>query len=138
MFKTRLKTEMIGNHHKLLSPLVFKSSIAGVGIIAVPVGFITDFASVPRIPLVYALTGNTSHRAAVVHDYLYHKGEIPRETADKVFLEAMKYRNVPFWRRQAMYWAVRLCGGGHYMANGSGSGSDNDNDNDNDRDNNRD
>ena len=114
MFKSELHSKMLKNEkHELLQPLVFESLI---GEIIVPKGFVTDFASVPRIPIVYALTGNTSHRAAVVHDYLYGDNglRVSRKKADKVFLEAMKSRKVSGWRRYSMYWAVRLFGSNRY------------------------
>ena len=39
--------------------------------ITVPTGFLTDFASVPRMPFVFLLFGDVAHEAAVIHDYLY-------------------------------------------------------------------
>ena len=86
----------------------------------VPAGFITDFASVPRWPVAYWLTGNTAHRAAVIHDWLYDHGApslegppwlITRKQADLIFLNAMKDSGVPGWRRWTMYTAVRAAGG---------------------------
>lgn len=97
---------------ELTSPLMYQSDVAGATI-AVPRGFHTDFASVPRIPIAYMLAGNTAHDAAVVHDYLYTTGEFPRDVADKVFLEAMGVAGIPAWRRYAMYYAVRAFGGSH-------------------------
>lgn len=116
MFTTTLNTKMLDNgKHELLQPLVFESKL--IDEIIVPAGFITDFASTPRLPIVYWLTGNTSHRSAVIHDYLYHTGTVSRKTADKVFLEAMESRGVPKWRRLSMYRAVRLFGHNHYKKN---------------------
>lgn len=91
----------------ICSPLIYYSPIAGI--IEVPVGFETDFASVPRVPIVYALYGNRAHREGVVHDYLFRKGSIPRVsfmTANKVFLEAMDCRGKAFYVRYPMYSAV--------------------------------
>ena len=105
-FKTQLKVESAGNYWRLLEALVFDSDI--IGIVRVPAGFMTDFASVPRIPLVYSLFGNTSHNAAVIHDWLYSgKREVSRKTADAVFIEAMEVRGQSKWRRYIMYAAVR-------------------------------
>ncbi len=61
--------------------------------IEVPYGFVHDFASVPRLPLMYAVAGNRYHRAAVVHDYLCRSRQVRRDRADKVFLEAMQLQN---------------------------------------------
>ncbi len=77
-----------------------------VGRVEVPEGFETDFASVPRLPLAYLLTGDTAHAAAVVHDYLVDTH--PWRRAAEVFREAMVAEGVPAWRRWFMYWAVRL------------------------------
>lgn len=102
----------------LCQPLAYQSDIAGK-VIVVPAGFKTDFASVPRLPIAYWLTGDTAHAPAVVHDHLYSTGDLPRETADAVLLEAMASAGVPRWRRYAMYWAVRAFGGGRFGRGGS-------------------
>ena len=83
--------------------------------IEVPAGFETDFASVPRVPVAYWLFGDVAHEAAVVHDFLYSTAAVPRETADKVLLEAMEVTGVASWRRMPIYWAVRRFGVAHYQ-----------------------
>jgi len=93
------------------SRLVYESDL--VGIIIVPEGFETDFASVPRIPVFYILFGDRAHRESVIHDYLYRSDSFPsvsRGQADNVFLEAMKCRGKRFFVRYAMYWGVRAGG----------------------------
>lgn len=97
----------------LKADLVYLSDVARRRI-TVPKGYETDFASVPRVPIAYWLTGDTAHMAAVVHDWLYTTGLVPRDMADEVLLEAMAVEGVPAWRRYAMYWAVRAFGGGHF------------------------
>lgn len=83
-------------------------------VITVPAGFITDFASIPRfLWAIYPPTGRWG-KAAVVHDYLYRTGVRPRLECDAIFLEAMTVLGVPYARRMAMYWAVRLGGRGAY------------------------
>jgi len=75
--------------------------------------FETDFASVPRLPLVYDLFGDRAHYESVPHDYLYCKNSKPvvsRETADKIFLEAMKVRGKGWFVRSMMYAGVRVGG----------------------------
>ena len=42
-----------------------------LGLITVPEGYTTNFASVPRIPIIFDLVGGYGHAAAVLHDYLY-------------------------------------------------------------------
>lgn len=93
---------------KLKEPLLYFSKILGE--ITVPEGFVTDFASVPRLPLAYLAAGDTAHRPAVVHDYLYSCADVERSTADAVFLEAMEAVGVPWWRRRIMWAAVRSFG----------------------------
>lgn len=106
---------------KLLAPLVYVSDLLGKTI-TVPAGFVTDFASVPRLPLTYLLAGDKAHEAAVVHDYLYTthavNGEaVTRAQADAVFREAisaLKGRAPGF----LMWLAVRVGGSGAWDADG--------------------
>lgn len=50
---------------KLDSPLIFFSEITGEKI-TVPVGFDTDFSTVPRVPVFYLLYANRGRRAAAM------------------------------------------------------------------------
>lgn len=84
-------------------------------VITVPVGFYTDFASVPRIGIIYAMLGDCAHEPAVIHDWLYYSAITDRKTADNVLLEAMTAMNLPAWRRWPIYWGVRA--GGWYAWN---------------------
>lgn len=83
----------------------------------VPVGFLTDFASVPRLPVAYLLTADSAHEAAVLHDWLY-KTQAGRSFADRVFLHAMAAMGEPGWRRWLMYAGVRLGGWVRYSKRG--------------------
>lgn len=101
------------------APLVFASAVAASApdterVFTVPAGFQTDLASVPRLPVVYWLTGGTSNKAAVVHDYLYSTGLVPRKVADAVLREASAATGVPTWRRWLMWAGVRVGGASHY------------------------
>ena len=85
-------------------------------IIVVPKGFITDFASVPRIPIAFFLAGNTAHKPAVVHDWLYSKeiaskGYFTRRESDRILREAMEDEGIWWWRRWLMWLGVRIGGG---------------------------
>lgn len=55
----------------------------------VPVGFETDYCSVPRVVFAYALAGDRFHAAGALHDYLVRHVVVPRSEADSLFLEAM-------------------------------------------------
>jgi len=112
-FCSDLKSILINNDTVwcLDESLVFISDI--IGKVIVPIGFQTDFASVPRIPIAYELFGDRAHRESVIHDYLYRTDSIPLATfsqANKVFLEAMKERGKGFFVRYAMYLGVVLGG----------------------------
>ena len=93
--------------------LIYQSDVAKRTII-VPRGFVTDLASVPRLPVVYLLTGNCATGAAVVHDWLYSSHEVSRAVADQVLREASQVCAVPGWRRWMMWGAVRLFGGNYW------------------------
>lgn len=119
---------------ELTSALIFHSNILPK-VVVVPAGFRTNFASVPRLPVVYTMFGGVADEAAVIHDWLYTSfvHDVTRKQADDVFLEAMgalhereKLRHRiglidrisnPF-QRGAMWAAVRLFGGSAW---GSGS-----------------
>jgi len=109
-FLTKLDVEEVSDSTwMVMSPLVFRTDYDQI--VTVPKGFVTDFASVPRLPLIFTLFGDTAHAAAVVHDYLYSETNFPRAAADSIFLSAMKAKNVAAWRSFPMYLGVRLFGG---------------------------
>jgi len=111
-FKSQLKVEWMNQDDdelpvwKLLEPLVYRSDLLGRDV-SVPADFITDFASVPRAPVIYFLAGNRGNRAAVVHDYLINSKEVDRRTADEVFYEALVATNVDTWRARVMFLGVQ-------------------------------
>ena len=77
----------------------------------VPIGFMTDFASVPR-PLWAVLPRWGKYgNAAVIHDYCYWEQKRSRKESDGIFREAMQVLKVPMWKTLLMYYAVRLGGG---------------------------
>ena len=115
-FLTELECREVGEGRwQLLSDLVYQSEILNGGVIA-PKGFVTDFASVPRVPIAYMLFGDRAHREAVVHDYLYQRHTVKKSIADKVFLEAMKARGKKPLIRWAMYAGVVLGGRSSYKS----------------------
>ena len=91
--------------------LVYLSDVAG-RTITIDSGFETDLASIPR-SFHWLIPVNGKHRlAAIVHDWLYAKAPAwcTRKVADQVLLEAMKALGESWWRRTAMYTAVRAGG----------------------------
>jgi hypothetical protein len=76
----------------------------------VPVGELTDFASVPRPFVWFIPTYGRYTKAAILHDHLCRlsaEGRFDRRDADGVFRQAMRVLGVPFLRRWIMWAAVR-------------------------------
>jgi hypothetical protein len=72
-----------------LAPLRYWSAVAD-RYFDIPAEFITDLASVPRLPFAYLLTGDRARGPAVVHDWLYQSPSWgDRALADAIFDEAM-------------------------------------------------
>ena len=111
--------------------------------IRVPEGFVTDFASIPRVLWTVLPPTGKYGKAAVVHDYLYVVGgKVPcgwctterakfphlnedeshcpntkiytKADADRIFLEAMEVLGVNWVQRKLMYRAVRWFGRGNF------------------------
>jgi hypothetical protein len=100
---------------KVQAPLVYQSD--SVGEITVPEGFTTDFASVPRIPILFDIAGDRGNLAGTVHDFLYDTScslPVSRTQADKVLREALIVQGVATWIAYGMYFAVRLFASSHY------------------------
>lgn len=99
----------------LTQPLSFDSKVLG-GRVTVPVGFVTDFASVPRVPVVYLAEGGRGDKAAVIHDWLYTTQAVDRATADAVLREALVACGYGTGTAGAFWLAVRAFGGSHWKA----------------------
>ena len=83
----------------------------------VPVGFVSDLASVPV--WVRWLPGvtkwNVSARPGVWHDACYRWNElwrVPRAEADHLYMRALMEEGVSMWRAEIQRLALRLAGGG--------------------------
>jgi hypothetical protein len=116
LFLTPLRLEQIRpGRWILLDDLVYRSAILGT--IRVPKGFVTDLASVPRLPFAYWLAGGRGNAPAVVHDFLYRVQrhgnlKVSRSTADAVFYEALgaAQHAEPGWAATLMWLGVRSFG----------------------------
>lgn len=103
-----------------MRPLVYYSKLFGR--CEAGKGFECDFASVPRLPIVYSVWGNRAHREGVLHDWAFRKNAINPKTgkpftfmeANRLFLEAMECRRKPFYIRYPMYSAVCAFSYWHY------------------------
>jgi hypothetical protein len=113
-FETLPAVSYVGGRYpwRLDADLIYHSDI--IGRVVVPAGYRTDFASVPRLPVVYWWTGGRAVLPSIIHDHCYdcRTDEMSRRTADRVFLEAMKAKRDPkrAVTRWAMYQGVRLGG----------------------------
>lgn len=89
-------------------PLVYQGDVDRF---EVPVGFRTDFASVPR-PFVWLIPRYGVYtRAAILHDYLSRSNEVSRADADGLFRRALREAGVSVPRRYLMWAAVRFGSG---------------------------
>ena len=82
-------------------------------IVTVRAGFRYDGASVPRFfwRAIGAPYDGAYFPAALLHDALYASELLPRTMCDRLFLAYMKQLGVAWWRRNAMWLAVRWFGG---------------------------
>ncbi len=108
--------------HRLLAPLVYRSDLLNATI-TVPADFITDMASVPKLPLAWLLAGGTANEAAVIHDFLYTSHSvggkaITRSQADAVLREAIPASEDPQAPAFLMWLAVRVGGFRSWDADG--------------------
>jgi len=108
--------ESDGPWWKLTDRLRYQSSYLGETI-CVPNGFVTDFASVPRVPVLYWLWGSRADRPSVIHDYLYRMAEVSRSDADYVFYESMRADGCATWKAYPMYVGVWAGGWASYGNN---------------------
>lgn len=91
--------------YSTLAPMTFLSAEQGREY-TVPAGFFTDGPSIPVL-LAPLVGGTPGLRAAVLHDYLLRDQYVSRETADKVFHEALIASGVDPAAAGTMYNAVR-------------------------------
>jgi hypothetical protein len=78
--------------------------------VEVRVGFMTDFATVPRLFWSGLPQWGKYGNASVIHDWLYWVQTRPRDEADQIFLEGMTVSQVRLITRYAMFYAVRWFG----------------------------
>jgi len=115
-FTTPCILELVGPYRfKLVEPFEYHigeyPSIIHSHIIKVPIGYITDFASIPRIfwPIVSPI--DEYAKASIIHDWMYVRGYFSRKVTDKIFLEAMEVLNVPEWKKKLVYNSVKYFSG---------------------------
>jgi hypothetical protein len=117
-FLTPLQVQEVdefANLWKLLAPLRYQSDLLG-RVVEVPAGFVTDFASVPRLPFVFLAEGGKGDQAAVAHDWAYSTRFVDRATADALLREALLATGYGQITAGAFYAAVRMFGQSHWTA----------------------
>lgn len=110
-FLTALRLERHADVWLVLAPLRYRSAVVDA-VIEVPVGFLTDLASVPRVPFLFWAAGGAAPGPAVLHDWLCqsHPPGVSWVQAAAVFLEAMSLDGTPGWRARLMWLGVRIAG----------------------------
>ena len=105
-----LVKDLMNGKFELFSDYIYKTKEYPI---KVPKGFVTDYASIPKLLRAIILPYGKHSGASVVHDWLYSSNcslDISREKADKIFLEILKEEKVNLLLRILMYTAVRKFG----------------------------
>jgi hypothetical protein len=86
-------------------------------VVTVPQGFVTDYASIPRVFWSVLAPYGRYGSPAIIHDFLYWDQSCTREEADGLFDLAMQEQGVPNATRIAIYAAVRFAGEYAWVSN---------------------
>ena len=109
------RSDRKGNVYRLLEPIYYMD-------LAIPVGFESDGASVPRFfwRLVFPPSDSRALYAAFVHDYVYrtHPRGWTKSNADRIFEHLLIGGGIPAWRAKLAYWGVKLFGARAWKAGG--------------------
>lgn len=93
--------------------------ISTKGIITVPIGFLTDGASIPRVFWSILAPYGEYFAAAIIHDFLYSlddNTQFTRKEADLILKEGMYNLGVSWIKRGLIYRAVQVFGGSSYKS----------------------
>jgi hypothetical protein len=85
--------------------------------VTVPVGFVTDFASIPRAFWSLLRPDGNYAYAAVIHDFLYWTQALPRDKSDLIFKLAMQDFEIGTSQVTTIYAGVRAGGDGPWKEN---------------------
>lgn len=99
-----------GKNWIVRQPLVYTIGVSSDRVV-VPVGFVTDFASIPPALQSIIQANGPYILPAVVHDYLYWKQTCTRAQADRILLLGMIENGVREFHRTAIHDAVAIAGG---------------------------
>jgi hypothetical protein len=104
----------------LLGPISWKPEQKdgpGLPTITVPIGFVTDLASIPQVFWSFLRPDGDYAFAAILHDYLYWTQTTDRATADHVLKICMQDFSVPATQVAAIYDGVRVGGESAWTGN---------------------
>lgn len=101
----------------LKQPLIYRIGVSKDSVV-IPVGFVTDMASIPPALQSIIQQNGPYQLPAVVHDYLYWRQECTRAQSDQILLLAMIEHRVSNTHRTAIYDAVRAAGQFAWADNG--------------------
>jgi hypothetical protein len=85
--------------------------------VSVPVGFVTDFASIPRVFWSILRPDGEYTYPAIVHDFMYWTQDRARDEADEIFRFGMQDFRIDPITVTTIYEAVRLGGGPAWNGN---------------------
>ena len=110
-----------GRHFRLIRDYCYYVTDPDGEKIIVPAGYVTDFASVPRLFWTFGIDPfGKPARAAIVHDYLFSTGgriknpPYTRDQANRIFYDAMGVLGVNKIKRWLMWKAVCIGGKGSF------------------------
>ena len=101
----------------LTKPIEWHANDGSQDPVAVPAGFVTDFASIPQVFWSALRPDGDYAQAAVVHDYLYWTQGRSRALSDAVFRSAMVDLEVSPAVVTTLFEAVHLFGAGAWAEN---------------------
>ena len=90
--------------------------------VSVPKGFVTDFASIPRLFWSLLRPDGDYTYPAIIHDFLYWDQKVTRADADLTFKLAMEDFGIPPITVATIYNAVRIGGESSWKDNASQKG----------------
>lgn len=91
----------------LSAPLTFKPGKKSEQSIIVPLGFVTDLASIPRAMWWWEAPHESTMAPAILHDFLYWEQPCSKDEADAAMYVAMKQVGMPDSGAYSIYLGVR-------------------------------
>lgn len=112
MLKPRLTARWDSQKKKWQLTAIMYVQSKRFGIIEVAAGFFTDLATIHYLPIPYLamILSGYGVEAAVVHDWLYHTGQLTRKQSDYVYYEVLRQTGTARWRALIFYAGARAFG----------------------------